>query len=173
MKIKINAFSRGKRVYYFDHRYGVLKERASRYGFMSALLSAVLIFGCLGFGGIKALDLYRAHKQAALSLQRQGLQVENAGQASENSDKLKDSSKIAREDKELAKAIKSKLKNVPGGQKWSVYVRDLNSDRMASINADDSRDATGTGNLFLLPSLENRISSDRWKYWFGKQPLND
>lgn len=172
MKNRIAAFSRKKKVYYFDHRHGVLKKNAlSRYNALSGLMSAVLIFGGLGFASVKALDLYRQHQNSPASLQRQSVAVDPAAQADENNNKLKDTTKAAREDKDLAKAIKSKLKNVPGGQKWSVYVRDLNSDRMASINADDMHDAGDLGNLFLLAPLEIKVSSDRWGYRYGKQQL--
>lgn len=170
MKIKINPFKDGKKVYYFDHRYGVLQDKGRlKYKIFSSLITALFIFGGTGFAVSKFAD-YSQHKQATAALQRQSVQVDT-NQKDEEPNKLKDAVPKAREDEQLAKQIKDKLKNVPGGQKWSVYVRDVKSDRMASINADDSFEAANLSNLFMVAPLEAKIPAANWAHRGGKQTL--
>lgn len=168
MKIKITALARNKRVYYFNTNHGVLQKKVtSWYHLASGMMVLVLAFGVLK-GGAFVLDNYSQHQQT-VSYQRQSNALGAHNHSDNESDeKLKNASTKAREDEQLAKDIKSKLKNVPGGHKWSVYVRDLNSDRMASIDADDKREAAGLGNLFTAVALESKTPTKRWTYKVGE-----
>ncbi len=169
MKTKSKPLVRGTRVNYFNHTYGTVNGRSkSGLKIASGLMSAVIVFGGIGVGATKLLE--QDHKKPASSLQRQSVTVDTSKKAGE-ADQLKNASTKAREDEQLAKQIKSKLRDVPGGQKWSVYVRDLKSDRMASVNADDVRAATGFGNLFAALPLEAKTPSERWTYKIGTQTI--
>jgi Beta-lactamase enzyme family len=173
VKIKITALAREKRVYYFNTDYGVLRKKAtSWYHLASGLMVVTLAFGVLKAGAL-ALDNYN-QSQKTTSYQRQSAPVDLHNQSDGESDeKLKNAPTKAREDEQLAEDIKDKLKNVPGGHKWSVYVRDLNSDRMASIDADDKREAAGLGHLFTTVALEAKTPTKRWSYRVGGQTIND
>jgi hypothetical protein len=176
VKIKITALTRNQRVYYFNTRHGVLHKKVTAwYNLASSVMVLVLVFGVLKVG-VVAMDSYSQHRQKApVSYQRQGNPVDTHEQSDGESDeKLKNAPTKAREDEQLAKDIKDKLKNVPGGSKWSVYVRDLNSDRMASIDADDKREAAGFGNLFTTVALESKTPTKRWTYKVGdNKTIND
>ena len=154
-----------KKVYYYEHRHGVLKDKPHRgYKLLTGLTTAVFVIGGGGTAVAKFLD-YQAARKPSSSLQRQNtLFASNETKPGESEDKHKDAPKKAKEDEALAKDIKSKLRNTPGGQKWSVYVRDINSDRMASINADEERDAFNLASLFLVAPLETKIPSEKWVY---------
>lgn len=171
MKIKNKSLKSDKKVYYFDHRYGVLKNKTrNKAQTLSALMAVTLVFGGGGVVANKLQDISQ-NKPLPGIYQRQGATVDTSKKEDESSDKLDDAVTKAREDDQLSKQIKDKLKNVPGGQKWSVYVRDLNSDRMASIDADKQTEAAGLGNLFLTSALESKTSAERWKYGNKKQNL--
>lgn len=172
MKTKSKSLVRGKRVNYFNHDYGVVNGRSkSGLKVISGLMSAVIVLGGLGVGVTKVIDHTQSKKSVA-SLQRESV-TGDVDKKSGQADQLKSATTKAREDEALAKEIKNKLKNVPGGQKWSVYVRDLNSDRMASINADDTREAAGFGNLMMTLPLESKTSSERWGYKAGRQTISN
>lgn len=172
MKNKITALARKNRVYYFNTRHGVLQKKVtSWYHLASGMMVLVLAFGVFKVGAI-AFDQYNQNRQKApLSYER--AQDAHQQSDSESDEKLKDVPTKAREDEQLAKDIKDKLKNVPEGHKWSIYVRDLNSDRMASIDADDKREAEGVGNLFSAIALESKTPSYRWTYWAGGSTVQD
>lgn len=167
----MKSLRRDERVYYFNHRHGVLKKKAwSRYTVMSGVLTMAVMVGT-AVGVTRAVQ-YQMSRSSASNLQRESLAT-NTGTQSDEEDKLKSVPTKAREDEQLAKQIKEKLKNVPGGQKWSVYVRDLNSDRMASINADDSIEAAGLSNLFLTAPLEAKVPAYNWERRGGQKNLAD
>jgi hypothetical protein len=169
MKNKLNVLKREKNVYYFNHRHGVLQNKASRKKQLATgLFGAIFVLGGAGALTMQVLDYQQAKRSS--SLQRQS-SVAAAAQKPGEQDKLKSASAKAKEDEALAKTIKSKLKNTPGGQKWSVYVRDLNSDRMANINSDNGLEAAGLQNLFLTLPLEAKTSADKWAYRNGKTTL--
>lgn len=172
MKIQKVRFNRSKRVYYFDYRHGVLKgKNASRMHQLSGFMTAVFLIGGLGFGVNQALN-YQAEQNTKTSYQRDNVAAVSASsEANTASDKLKNASLKAREDEQLAKQIKTKLKNIPGGQKWSVYVRDVKSDRMASINADTVYDAGSLNNLLITVPLEAKLPSSNWNYRAGKSTV--
>ncbi len=180
MKIKGKGFmpfrlltGRGKKVYYFNHGHGVLERRAANKLQMAAsMMSMVVVIAGIGVGGMKLADLYAKHQQnKPLASQRQTGPIDTQEESDEASNKLKDATTKAREDEQLAKQVKNKLKNVPGGQKWSVYIRDVKSDRMASVNADTSFEAGSLANLFLTLPLEAKTPSANWNSRAGKQTI--
>ena len=175
VKIKVMPRLAVKRVYYFDHRNGVLKNKAtSKYKMLSSLAATVLVLGGGGIAVTKYMDYSQNKKNTASILQRQGeLELDTSKKQGQAGSNLKDATLKAREDEKLAKDIKSKLKNVPGGQKWSVYVRDLKSDRMASINADTLMDAPTLSNLFTVAPLEAKHPTSKWDYSLGKATMMD
>lgn len=169
MKISLKALKRTKKVYYYN-RAGVLdKKVTSKVRAASSL--AVAVFMIAGVGSISkyAISYVQDNRQAA-GVQRQAVAIDTT-KKSEEEDKLKNAEKKAREDEELSKAIKSKLKNIPGGQKWSVYVRDVNSDRMANVNSDSLMDAAGFENLLVTVPLESKQPADKWNYRAGKSTI--
>jgi beta-lactamase class A len=62
---------------------------------------------------------------------------------------------------------------MPKNQKWSVFIRDLNSERMVSINADDRMQSASLYKLFLLPPLENKLPAKNWNSRLGAHTIND
>lgn len=171
VKDKIKSLNSVKKVYYFDHRNGVLKNTTrNKYQILSGVMTLALVFGVGNIAVNKIQDI-RNNKPVPGVYQRQGAAVDTSKKSSEPSDKLKNAIVKAREDEQLAKQVKSKLKNVPGGQKWSVYVRDLNSERMASVNADNSVESAALGNLFMTTALENKYPVNNWGYKAGKQTV--
>lgn len=173
MKNKFSPLRRAKAVYYFEHRNGVLESKpksATHTQKFSGVLVALFIFGGTGVAAKQLLDYRQERMSPSASLQRQSTPVDTSQKASEE-DKLKDANKKAREDEQLAKNVKSKLKNVPGAQKWSVYIRDVKSDRMASINADNTFEATNLSNLFMTIPLEAKLDSASWNYRAGKSTV--
>lgn len=172
MKIKITALARKNRVYYFNTRHGVLHKKITAwYHLASGMMVLVLAFGVFK-AGVIAVDHYNQNRETPLSFERAQAGSHDRSD-SESDEKLKDVPTKAREDEQLAKGIKDKLKNVPEGHKWSVYVRDLNSDRMASIDADDKREAAGMGNLFATVALEAKTPSSKWNYRAGGNTIQD
>jgi Beta-lactamase enzyme family len=169
VKKRRNPLRREQRVYYFKDKHGVLqkKKHTPISIFSSAMATFVLVAG-VGFGVNAALN-YEPKAKPAYQLDSTSVA---SAQTESQADKLKSAELVAREDEQLAKDVKSKLRNVPGGQKWSVYVRDLKSDRMASIEADDDFDASGgLSNLFMLAPLEDKIPSANWRYKYGKETV--
>ncbi len=173
-KVKIKKWPNfgNKKVYYFEHRHGVVAGRTvSGFKLLTSLMVAMVVMGGSGLAVTKVLDFVQDQKQAT-SYQRQGsVKVDADQEENQSEDKHKTVSLKAREDEALAKDIKSKLKNIPGGQKWSVYVRDVKSDRMASINADDLRDSAGLEGPFMAAPLETKFPAYKWNYRAGKQSI--
>lgn len=173
--MKINTKSlkrlgRAKKVYYYDRKNGVLEKKVTtRYRLMSGALVAVFMLA--GASGVtKYVVNHVEENRATASMQRQTVAVDTT-QKAEEEDKLKNVEKKAREDEQLSKSIKSKLKNVPGGQKWSVYVRDVNSDRMANVNSDNVIETAGLENLLVTMPLEAKQPAHTWNYRAGKSTI--
>jgi beta-lactamase class A len=164
VKIKIRPLGRSKKVYYFDHRNGVLEAKKSRS--QSAISMLVVLFIIGGAGALSMRVLHVRQEARARTLQRQTASIDTT-QAAGQTDTLKNVDKKAREDEQFAKKVQSKLKSIPGGQKWSVYIRDVKSDRMVSINADNSMEAANLSSLLITAPLESKLSSDKWSYKVG------
>lgn len=168
MKINIKSLRRDKKVYYYDRHNGVLERKiTTRYRLFSGTLVALFMFSGVGMLTSQVIKQTQREDVYATSIQRQTVPVDTTQKANEE-DKLKNAEKKAREDEQLAKKVKDKLKNVPGGQKWSVYIRDVNSDRMASINADAMFNASSLGNLFVTAPLESKVPAAKWGYKVGQ-----
>lgn len=166
MKTKIRPLRRGKKVYYFKHHNGVLENKKhARLQAISGTLVALFIVGGVGALSLQVLEM-RQENAASNALQRQAAPIDTSQKASEE-DKLKNADKKAREDEQLAKKVLTKLKNVPGGQDWSVYIRDVKSDRMVNINADEQREAASLSNLLITAPLESKFPSEKWRYRAG------
>ncbi len=114
-------------------------------------------------GGIYGFDLYQKRQV----LQRADSSPVVADIAEKEPAVDPQQPKQATEDKGLADTIQKKLDTMPKNTQWSVSVRDLKSERMANVNADTSTEAASLFKLFLLPSLEKKLSADNWKVKLG------
>ncbi len=172
MKINIKSLRGRKQTYYYEHQHGVLqRKKTSSLRIASSLMASVFVIGSVGVLSLQILDRTQSQQATPTAgLQRQAVSIDTTKKESEQ-DKLKSVEKKAREDEQLAKNVKTKLKNIPGGQKWSVYIRDVKSDRMASINADTQFDAASLGNLFTIPALEAKQPAANWNYRIGKSTI--
>jgi beta-lactamase class A len=169
VKIKVLPHKRDTRVVYFEHRHGVVQaKKKSVVRTMSGLMTVLVVFGGIGVG-FTQYEKWQQNHTTAVSSQREDISVDTT--KTTEADDLKKAPTKAREDELLAKEIKSKLKNIPGGQKWSVYVRDLNSDRMANVNSDQTYDAVSLANIFTVAALENKVPTSNWGYTGGSQSL--
>lgn len=168
MKINIKSLRRDKKVYYYDRHNGVLERRVTtRYRLFSGTLVALFMFGGAGALTSQVIKHTQQNDVQATSIQRQTVAVDTTQKPGEE-DKLKNAEKKAREDEQLAKKVKDKLKNIPGGQKWSVHVRDVNSDRMANVNADNLLNASSFSNLLVTAPLEAKQPASKWGYRLGQ-----
>lgn len=153
-----------KKVYYFDHKNGVLENKKKRYHAIPGVLVALFMVGGVGAASMQVYHIRQ--NRAANSLQREASPVDTT-KAADAQDNLKNVDKKAREDEQFAKKVRSKLKNVPGAQKWGVYIRDVKSDRMVSVNADDTFDAANLSNLLVTAPLEAKFPASKWNYRAG------
>lgn len=158
---------RGKRVYYFAHKNGVLERRRLRGLF--AFAGVFTTFSILGGGLVGINYLIDQNREKAVYQQRVVQSSSEKKQTEPN--QLKNSPTKAQEDEQLAKLISAKVKTMPKGQKWSVHVRDLKSNKMANVNSDDMMEASSLSQLFLLAPLEKKTYSDYWRNWVGGKPI--
>jgi beta-lactamase class A len=158
-----------KEVYYYDHRNGVLANKAkSRMQVLSGLLTAVFVFGGIGFAVTKFVDL-----QNQKSFQSETTVGQMLGTSTDGSKPPQEDLNKPTEDDALTKEVKDKLKSIPGGQKWSVYVRDLKSSKMVSVNSDKQLEAGTLGHLFLTAPLEAKLPSNNWTWKAGNTTVYD
>lgn len=164
MKQKNRAI-RGPKIQYFNHNFGVVNARRPKTltVFLPTLVTVFVIGSVFfGFGALQNSRLaQRADDKPKVVVQQPAADEAEA----------RPKSKEAREDKALAKTIEIKLKTMPRGTKWAVSVRDLNSERMANINADQQEEAAGIHNLFLLAPLEKKLHAEHWNSKLGKQSI--
>lgn len=158
MKIKIRPFGQ-KKTYYFNHQKGVLQKRG-KFAVMRVFASSFMVIILFCGAGVGAKEYYQNY-QSSVRLQQSAAQTAPS-QAETTDDKLKTAAPQAQEDKALARTISQTLSSLPKGQDWSVYVRDLKSNRMASVSADASYNPAQLSQLFLLPALENKTTADKW-----------
>lgn len=160
--------SSGPGVRYFQYRSGIVntkKPLAVRVGL--PVLSALLI---LGGGGYFGLQQYQQRRPVTLSNQSQfePVEVEEKEASTIDLEPFQ-----AKEDEKLAAQIKEKLSDMPKDAEWAVSVRDLNSGRMANINADKRMEAASLYKMFLLAPLEKRLSADYWGSYISSNTIND
>lgn len=154
-------------VRYFNHQLGVTNTRPSL--MLSVFLPLVITIGLIGGGGLYGYDYYQKSRPVLLSTDQP---AEVVKVPKEDSEPISPKAYQAKEDEQLAKTIQKKIDSLPKNSEWSVSVRDLNSGRMANINADTSTRAASLYKLFLLSPLEKKISADNWKSSFGNQTIN-
>lgn len=160
--IKNKTLKSAKKVYYFKHANGVLENQKSRKQAAMRMLVALFIFGGVGALSLQVYDMRQGN--ASNSVQREAVLGETTEKAV---DTTKPADQKGKEDDELTKRVKASLKNVPGGQKWSVYMRDVNSDRMVTINADEEYDAAGLSSLLVASPLQSKFDTSKWGYRVG------
>lgn len=158
----------GPKVRYYRHAVGVVKskKRLPLKHTIRGLFVMALVAGSV-VGAVKALDRAPLQRNDTTPTQ-----VTIKESQTEDKD-LVASPKQAVEDASMAAFVKNQLDQMPKGQKWSVWVRDLNSERMVSVNADDSMASASLYKLFLLPSLESKLPAKNWNSRMSKQSIND
>ena len=156
--IRRKHYISGRGTRYFSNSSGIVMEKRS--AFITFFIPLILMMVCLGFGSYFGFQYYQEHVPSLLS--------SDSTEEVKQKDKQESAYELepfqAREDEFLASQIKNIVEDLPGTpKKWSVSVRDLNSGRMANINADKQFDLGGAASLFLFPSLEKRLSADYWQ----------
>ncbi len=167
MKTK-NRGTTGPRIRYYQRSAGVVY--AKRRPNLLALARSFLVV-CLVAAG--AFGVYQ--KLNASPLQRTDGVESTLTQKEQTTEQanLVQAPKQAREDESMSRFVQSQLKSMPKNQKWSVFIRDLNSERMVSINADDRMQSASLYKLFLLPPLENKLPAKNWNSRLGAHTIND
>jgi beta-lactamase class A len=167
MKTK-NRGSIGPRIRYYQHSAGVVyaKRRPNLLAVARGFL-AVCIVSAGAFGVYQKLNASPLQRTDGL-----GSAITQKEQLSEQTN-LVQAPKQAREDESMSRFVQSQLKSMPKNQKWSVFIRDLNSERMVSINADDRMQSASLYKLFLLPPLENKLPAKNWNSRLGAHTIND
>lgn len=160
---KQKGFVKGPKVSYFKHGLGVVNAKKSRVKFGVSVSMSLALLATGGFYGIQ----YRASHVAL----RQDKPVVASQASTESDPKQKVAPKRAQEDEALAKKIDRKLAEMPKGTTWSVSVRDLNSERMANVNADKTHEAASFYKLFLLAPLENKLDASKWSNHLNRQNI--
>lgn len=147
---------RGPRIQYFRYGVGVVNAKTSRLKVGAASVMSITLLATSIYGG---LHMYRVN-QVAL---RENQQSQHEQKPEQSQTEQRESAKKAYEDEGLAKIINKKVKEMPRGTKWSVSVRDLKTERMANVNADDMREAASLYKLFLFAPLDAKLSAKDWK----------
>lgn len=156
---------RGPKIQYFHKSYGTVNAKRSK---TTTVFLPTLVMLTLMGGGIFGLDFYQSSR---VSLRTNEPIKVAAPSPEKETEKQEQTPLRAREDAGLAKLISKKLDTLPKTAKWSIYVRDLKSDRMANINTDQAQEAAGLYKLFLLAPLEKKTNADYWKSNLGNQSI--
>lgn len=158
----------GPKVRYFEHSAGVVNTRKPL--ILTVFLPSVIVMALLGAGGVYGYNNY-LKPVAVASAQEAPVEVPKPVEEADTSP-VEQKAFQAKEDVGLSGTIKEKLDTMPKDTKWSVSVRDLNSGRMANINADNQMESASLYKLFLLAPLEKKISADNWKSKVGDKTIN-
>lgn len=158
----------GPGVRYYEYNSGIVNTK--RPVFLAVFLPVLLFFSLVGWGGVYAYNSYQENRPVLQSNDATAPQVQTVAVAEEEPTAQK--AFQAKEDKQLASLIREKVDGMPKNTKWAVSVRDLNSGRMANVNADSKMEAASLYKLFLLAPLEKKISADYWKSSLGKQSIS-
>lgn len=157
------------------YEYGrKLQKHKKRAGLPTALIAILL----LGFGiySIWAnfipnpVTVFRRNteKIAANIINDKSAEPAQENQAIDPSAIAPKTQKIKRKNKELNQQLAVKTRAYEG-VKWSIYVEDIDSGVMASVDSDHKYSFAEVSRLALLPGIESKISPDRWRgNWFGK-----
>ncbi len=167
--MKKNSSSvRGPKVRYFNHRVGTVTVRKPI--MRSFVLPVFMTVGMMG-GMFYGFGQYQDARTAVVRANETKPQVIETVDKKESLNDQKP--RQAKEDKKLANAIEKKLDSMPKNTKWAVSVRDLKSDRMANIRADQMVDSGSLYTMFLLSALEKKQPADKWKYKMNVQTVQD
>lgn len=169
MKQRTKKFRVGSTTY-FHHQHGVYvaKKRGKS---MAATMSVLIVMTGGFFVG----------KEFAWPLISNNSGVQRVQQAAENklipSEKQPDNKNaepIRTEDELLGSIIEDKLATMPAGQKWSVFVYDLKTERTASVNIEEKYASASLYKLFLVEALEQKLPYDQWQWtWVGNSSVAD
>lgn len=161
---RIKPQIRGYKNSRYDYRIGVYQQKRSKLNYILPTMF-VMVVAFAGFTG------YSYFNKKAVVL-NQDTNDKPAQQTSVSS-LFKEQVYQVREDQSLANKIKKQIDGMPKSTEWSISVRDLNTGRMANINSDKTYDGGNIADLFLIPGLEKKISSDNWKYNLGGNTIHD
>lgn len=157
----------GPSVRYYEHTVGIVNKKRSV--FLTVFLPVVLVLGLLGGGGLFGYNYYKNNQPVRQSVETPAV-VQTLAAAEE--EPIIQKAVQAKEDKQLAALVREKVDEMPKNTKWAVSIRDLNSGRMANVNADNKMESASLYKLFLLAPLEKKISADYWKSSLGKQSIS-
>ena len=161
----------GRDIRYYNYHSGTVARGRSR--LLTLFLPLVLVFSALGGGGYFGYKQFNFITSPQTVLQSNEAPAEEPESLEEQDDSLAQQAFRLREDERLSNEIKKKIDGMPKSITWAVSVRDLNTGRMANINADRKMESASLYKLFLLPALEKKISADNWKSRLGKGSIND
>lgn len=169
VKNKIKLFRLGNKTY-FHHRNGVVVQKNKINSLARKVSSTGIVLG--GFFIVFQFGLP--------SLQRSNNYQNNQPISSDSIINTEDApiqqvkEPIIEDNELLADALNKKLSGFPSNQKWSVFVYDLKADRTVNINENQEFDAASLYKLFLIESLEKKLSHDRWGYTYvGEKSISD
>lgn len=169
MKRKLGVV-KGPKIRYFNHRLGAVNAKKPFLRTVGMPVMATVFLMAGGFFGFAQYENLRADSTVRANQPT----VANVPEQLEKQPAVSDEKpKQAREDKDLAKGIKKKVDSMPRNTKWAISVRDLSSERMANINADEHVEAGHLGTMFLLSALERKQSPDRWEYRMNTRTYQD
>lgn len=155
----------GPGVRYYEHNSGIVNNRRS---VLLTVFLPILIIGAMVSGGLVGYDYYKESRPVLQSTEKP---TPTQSIAAADEEQTSQKSYQAKEDKQLAALIREKVDEMPKNTKWGISVRDLNSGRMANINADSPMQTASLYKLFLLAPLEKKINADYWKSSLGKQTI--
>lgn len=169
MKSKTQKFRIGDNTY-FHHRHGIYlrKNRVRSFALTSSVL-AVMIGG------------FFVGREFAWPILQKNAQVQRVHQiatdtfVSAESDPGNEGIEPIRvEDDLLRSVLEDKITTFDPDEKWAVFVYDLNTERTASVNTDETFASASLYKLFLLEALENKLPFDQWQWtWIGSSSVLD
>ncbi len=149
-----------KKVGRFHYKKGV--SRAQSHLLRNAF-GVVVLTGLIGLGvKTQVMPLFVASGLSHQSVEAHESQKDKA-QPKDTS--LPIATDLPKQDAGLEKSINGVIATFPKDQKWSVFVRDLETNRSATINGDDSFESASLYKLFLLAPLESKTPADKWNYY--------
>lgn len=166
MKKRTRLFSR-KTNRYFDYRIGSYGEQKSTARKAFLPLFILMIFSATAFFGYS----YISKPRPLLDTKKVAEIIQQVPQITQ--EKIDQKALQAHEDEQLAKTIDKLVRKMPADSDWSVSLRDLKSGRMANVNSDETMPSGGLYDLFLLPSLEKKLTANNWNSKVGQKSVND
>lgn len=169
MKPKTQKFRIGDNTY-FHHRHGIYlrKNRVRSFALTSSVL-AVMIGG------------FFIGREFAWPILQKNTQVQRVQQiatdtfvSQQQDPNNQDAEPIRVEDELLRSVLEDKIDTFGKDEKWSVFVYDLNTERTANVNTDETFASASLYKLFLLEALENKLPFDQWQWtWVGSMSVLD